>query len=70
MSFLYGFLFIASYWNPLAKIGEAPIALCSLDQKKLVIQDYNGEKNDGTPAAIIGIPEQFGIPDQYGDVSN
>jgi hypothetical protein len=52
--FIYGFVCIAALWNPLENVGKAPIAICSLDKKQLVVEDFN--TGDSTKPFAIGIP--------------
>jgi putative membrane protein len=55
--FLYGFVCIAAFWNPLGNIGSAPIAIASLDQKQLLVEDFDAPNTNEDIA--LGIPVEY-----------
>ncbi|MDR0825660.1 MAG: hypothetical protein LBM72_00145, partial [Mycoplasmataceae bacterium] len=63
--FIYGFVCIAAFWNPLAKIGSIPMSIASLDQEKVLVQDYDtsnnpmDDVNGESKGMCLGIPEMW-----------
>jgi hypothetical protein len=45
----------------LSNIGSVPIAIASLDQKQLLVEDYDAPTIPGGPdgTVVMGIPQQY-----------
>ncbi|MDR1234973.1 MAG: hypothetical protein LBJ97_02695 [Mycoplasmataceae bacterium] len=63
--FIYAFTCIAAYWNPLPKIGLAPISIASLDKEQLVVRDTDAP--DPNKKVVLGIPLEYTTDSFYSD---
>lgn len=55
--FIYAFTCIAAFWDPLPKIGMAPMSIVSLDKEQLVVCDTDAPI--ATKPVVLGIPLSF-----------